>query len=61
MADAIRAIGVKEVTCYRWRSEYGDMKLDQMKRLSKLGWRMPGQAAGIRASHACSRTPNDPH
>jgi transposase len=37
MADAIRSIGVTEVTYYRWRSEYGGMKLDQVKRLRS--WR----------------------
>ena len=36
MVDAIRSIGVTEVTYYRWRSEYGDMKLDQVKRLKEL-------------------------
>jgi putative transposase len=36
MADAIRSIGVTEVTYYRWRSEYGGMKLDQVKRLKEL-------------------------
>ena len=29
MADAIRSIGVTEVTYYRWRSEYGGMKPDR--------------------------------
>ena len=36
MADAIRSIGVTEVTYYRWCSEYGGMKLDQVKRLKEL-------------------------
>jgi transposase-like protein len=36
MADAIRSIGVTEVTYYRWRSEYGGMKLDHVKRLKEL-------------------------
>jgi putative transposase len=36
MADAIRSIGVTEVTYYRWRSEYGGMELDQVKRLKEL-------------------------
>jgi putative transposase len=36
MADAIRSIGVTEVTYYRWRSEYGGMKLNQVKRLKEL-------------------------
>jgi putative transposase len=31
MVDAIRSIGVTEITYYRWRSEYGGMKLDQVK------------------------------
>ena len=36
MADAIRQIGVSEVTFYRWRKEYGGMKADQLKRLKEL-------------------------
>ncbi len=35
-ADAIRQIGVTEVTYYRWRREYGGMKTDQLKRLKEL-------------------------
>src|SRR3954466_16421712 len=33
VADAIRTIGVTEVTDYRWRQEYGGLKSDQVKRL----------------------------
>ena len=36
MAEVIRSIGVTEVTYYRWRSEYGDLKGDQVKRLKEL-------------------------
>ena len=36
VADAIRAIGVSEVTYYRWRQEFGGLKLDQVKRLKAL-------------------------
>ena len=36
IADAIRQIGVSEVTFYRWRKEYGGMKTDQLKRLKAL-------------------------
>jgi transposase-like protein len=36
MVDAIRQIGVSEVTFYRWRKEYGGMKADQLKRLKDL-------------------------
>lgn len=36
VAEAIRQIGVTEVTYYRWRSEYGGLKSDQVKRLKEL-------------------------
>jgi putative transposase len=36
VADADRAIGVREVTYYRWRNEYGGLKGDQVKRLKEL-------------------------
>jgi len=36
VADAVRAIGVTEATYYRWRSEFGGLKLDQVKRLKIL-------------------------
>ena len=36
VADAIRSIGVTEVTYYRWRREFGGLKTDQVKRLKEL-------------------------
>ena len=36
VAEAIRSIGVTEVTYYRWRTEYGGLKGDQVKRLKEL-------------------------
>ncbi len=36
VAEAVRAIGISEPTYYRWRSEYGGLKLDQVKRLKLL-------------------------
>ena len=36
VADSVRSIGVTEVTYYRWRKEYGGLKLDQVKRLKEL-------------------------
>ena len=36
VADAIRSIGVTEVTYYRWKQEYGGLKSDQVKRLKEL-------------------------
>jgi len=35
-SDAIRQIGVTEVTYYRWRREYGGLKGDQVRRLKEL-------------------------
>ena len=35
IADAIRHIGVSEVTFYRWRKEHFGMKTDQLKRLKE--------------------------
>ena len=36
VAEAVRAIGVTEATYYRWRAEYGGLKLEQVKRLKAL-------------------------
>ncbi len=35
-ADVVRQLGVSEVTYYRWRQEYGGLKLEQVKRLKEL-------------------------
>ena len=36
VAEAIRSIGVTEVTFYRWWNEYGGLKGDQVRRLKEL-------------------------
>lgn len=36
LAEALREIGVTEVTYFRWRKEYGGLRLDQAKRLKEL-------------------------
>jgi putative transposase len=36
IGDAIRQIGVSEVTYYRWRQEYGGLKTEQVNRLKEL-------------------------
>ena len=36
MVDAIRQLGISEVTFYRWRKEYGGMSGDQLRRLREL-------------------------
>ena len=35
-SDAIRQIGVSEVTYYRWRREYRGMVIHQLKRLKEV-------------------------
>jgi putative transposase len=34
--DAVRSIGVTQVTYYRWRREYGGLQMDQVKRMKDL-------------------------
>ncbi len=34
--DVVRRLGVQKVTYYRWRKEYGGMRVDQAKRLKEL-------------------------
>lgn len=36
VVDAVRSIGVTDVTYDKWRSEFGDLKTDQFKRLKEL-------------------------
>ncbi len=36
VSDASRKIGVTEQTYYRWRKEYGGMRIEQAKRLKEL-------------------------
>ena len=34
--EVVRELGIHEVTYYRWRKEYGGMRVDQIKRLREL-------------------------
>ena len=36
VADAIRQIGVTEITYYRWRKEYGGLQTNQVRRIKDL-------------------------
>ena len=36
MAEVCRSLGVTDVTYYRWRKEYGGLKVDQARRLKEL-------------------------
>jgi putative transposase len=34
--DVVKALGIHEITYYRWRKEFGGMKISQAKRLKEL-------------------------
>ena len=36
VADAVRSTGVAGATYYRWRQEFGGLKLDRVRRLKEL-------------------------
>jgi putative transposase len=36
MTDAIRQIGMSEVTYYRWRQEFGGLRIEQVKRMKEI-------------------------
>ncbi len=36
IAQAVKHLGVSEQTFYRWRKEYGGLRVDQAKRLKEL-------------------------
>lgn len=50
VAESIRSIEVTEVTYDRWRSEYGGLRGDQVKRLKSLETRTCGCAGRSRIS-----------
>jgi len=37
LAVILRKIGVSDCTYYRWRQEYGGIKVEPVKRLNELG------------------------
>jgi transposase-like protein len=36
VSEVVRKLGIAEQTYYRWRKEYGGMRVDQAKRLKEL-------------------------
>ncbi len=36
VGNICRGFGISEQTCYKWRREYGGLKLDQARRLKEL-------------------------
>ena len=43
--QAVKQIGVSEQTFYRWRKEYGGMRVDQAKRLPDSAFCRPCQSS----------------
>lgn len=48
VVDTIGSIGVTDATYYRWRQEYGGLKVDQLKRMKEL------EAENVRLRRAVS-------
>ncbi len=51
VGQVVRKLGVCEQTYYRWRKEYGGLRLDQAKRLKELE-RENGRLKGLVAEQA---------
>jgi transposase-like protein len=62
MADAIRQIGVSEVTYYRWRQEFGGLQIEQVKRLKPGSTRISSKcfASGLMVKNANARASIEP-
>jgi hypothetical protein len=54
--QASRDAGITEQTYYRWRKEYGGLKLDQAKRLKGLRRRTSSSSGWWRSSRSRSRS-----
>ncbi len=46
--QAARKIGITEQTYYRWRKEFGGIRIDQAKRLKELEKENACQSAGLK-------------
>ena len=36
MAEVLRQLGISDATYYKWRKQYGGLRIDQAKRLKEL-------------------------
>ena len=53
--EAVRRIGVSEQTFYKWRREYGGLRVDQARRLKDLekeNARLKRRQTGVHVGHA---------
>jgi putative transposase len=44
--EVCRKLGIAEYTYYRWRKEYGGLRLDQARRFKELERERPAEEAG---------------
>jgi len=61
VAEVCRKLGISEQTYYRWRKEYGGMKVDQAKRLKELDQensRLKKLVAGLSLDNAILKEAN---
>ena len=61
VAEACRKLGIAEQTYYRWRKEYGGMRVDQAKRLKELeqeNARLKKQVADLSLDNAVLKEAN---
>ena len=54
VSEAVRTIGVTDQTYYRWRAEFGGLKLDQVKRLRS--WSGRTRVCARRWPRRCGRS-----
>jgi len=57
VADACRRIGVTEQSYYRWRKEYGGLKMDQARRMKELEKEMRWRGSPVRKPMRLSTLP----
>jgi len=61
VAEVCRKLGISEQTYYRWRKEYGGMKVDKAKRLKELDQensRLKKLVAGLSLDNAILKEAN---
>ncbi len=57
VGDVCRRIGVSEQSYYRWRKEYGGLKVEQVRRLKELEQENARAQAGSCRSHTGQADP----
>ena len=61
VGEASKQIGVTEQTSYRWRREYGGLKLDQAKQLERENARLKNLVADLTLDNAILKEAANPN